>query len=177
MGRNAHVNDDAVPQDTAAERAALDETDEALFQEVATMLDDLDPMPADLVERVRFALALDEVYEEVARMTRVADDALAVRTDVVGTTRADTLTFSADRLTAMVTISDARPGLRRLDGWVSPAGARRVVVRMQGWYDEVSCDATGRFVVEALPASFVQLLFHPRADETGGAVVTPLFKA
>lgn len=171
------MNDDTGLHGDARGRAPLDATDEGLLQEVAAMLDDLDPMPADLVGRVQFALALDEVYEEVARMTRVTDDALAVRTDVVGTTRADTLTFSADRLSAMVTVSDLGPGRRRLDGWVSPAGARRVAVRMQGWSDEVLCDEAGRFVVEALPASFVQLVFHPRADESGGAVVTPLFKA
>lgn len=171
------MNDDPRPQDHASERAPLDATDQALLQEVATMVDDLDPMPADLVERVQFALALDEVYEEVARMTRVVDDALVVRTDVVGTTRADTLTFSADRLSAMVTVSVDRPGLRRIDGWVSPAGERTVVVRMQGWHDEVLCDEAGRFVVEAMPASFVQLVFHPRPGEAGGAVVTPLFKA
>ena len=35
------------------------------------MLDAVDPVPDDLVERVRFALALDEVYDEVARMSRV----------------------------------------------------------------------------------------------------------
>jgi hypothetical protein len=171
------VNDDSLSWREAPERAPLDATDEHLLQEVAVMLDDLDPMPADLVERVQLALALDEVYEEVARMTRVADDALAVRTDVVGTTRADTLTFSADRLTSMVTVSDLGPGRCRIDGWVSPPGARRVTVRTQGWSDEVLCDDTGRFVVEELPASFVQLVFHPRPDESGGAVVTPLFKA
>ena len=171
------MNDDPRPPGEAHERAPLDATDEALLQEVAAMLDDLDPMPADLVERVQFALALDEVYEEVARMTRVTDDALAVRTEVVGSTRADTITFSADRLTAMVTVSDLGPGRRRIDGWVHPAGTRRGAVRMQGWSDEVVCDETGRFVVEALPASFVQLVFHPGAGESGGAVVTPLFKA
>lgn len=171
------MNDDPRSPGTARERAPLDATDEALLQEVAAMLDDLDPMPADLVARVQFALALDEVYEEVARMSRVTDDALAVRTEVVGTTRADTITFSADRLTAMISVSDLGPGQRRIDGWVHPAGTRRVGVRTQGWSDEVVCDETGRFVVDSLPASFVQLVFHPAGGESGGAVVTPLFKA
>ena len=46
------------------------------------MLDLVDPVPVDLVERMQFALALDEVYDEVAQMSRVLEDALAVRTQL-----------------------------------------------------------------------------------------------
>lgn len=166
------------PAGGAADPAApLDSSDEALLREVASLLDEVDPVPADLVERARFALALDEVYDEVARMVRVADQPMAVRTDTAGEVRTNSISFTADRLTAMVTVSALTPGQVRLDGWVYPGGARRVAVRMQGWSDEVLCDNSGRFVVDAMPAAFVQLVFHPRADEPGGPVVTPLFKA
>ena len=172
------MTDDPTPQggpDPAD--APLDATDKAVLTEVATMLDDLDPVPDDLVERVQFALALDAMYDEVAEMTRVLDDALAVRTDLADAVRAETLTFSAERLTAMVTISAASPGHVRIDGWITPAGVRRVSLRMQGADREVTSDESGRFAAGEVREGFVQLVFHPTgADEDEGLVVTPLFK-
>jgi hypothetical protein len=154
-----------------------DRADQALLRDVATMLDDVDPVPDDLVERVQFALALDAMYDEVAQMTRVRDDALAVRTDLADAVRTETLTFSAERLTAMVTISAAAPGLVRIDGWITPAGVRRVSLRMQGADRDVTSDESGRFVAADVREGFVQLVFHPTgADEDDGLVVTPLFK-
>ena len=67
-----------------------------------------------------FSLALDEMFDEVARMTRVPLDAMAVRGEQTAGTRTETLTFSADRLTAMVTVSRVGAGRLRLDGWLAP---------------------------------------------------------
>lgn len=157
--------------------APLDAGDLALLDEVAAMYHRVDPVPADLVERVRFALALDEVFEEVAEMTRVTADSLSVRSDLADAVRSDTLTFSSERLTAMVTLSRTGAGRVRIDGWVSPLGRRRVDLRMQGRHHDVSTDATGRFFVDDLRESFVQLVFHALdGDETDELVVTPLFK-
>jgi len=157
--------------------APLDASDEALLAEVAAMLDVVDPVPADLVTRVQFALALDEVYDEVAEMTRLPEDALAVRADVADAVRTETLTFSAARLTAMVTLSASGPGRVRVDGWVTPGGVRRVGLRMQGSDLEVVTDDHGRFVADDLREGFVQIVFHPlEADDDTGLVVTPLFK-
>ncbi|MGA9749900.1 MAG: hypothetical protein WBQ50_20800 [Nocardioides sp.] len=161
-------------QDTAD--APLDHTDELLLRDVAAMLDVADPIPVDLVERVQFALALDEVFDEVASMTRVLDDALAVRTDLANATRTETVTFSADRLTSMVTLTTLGPGRVRIDGWVTPGGVRQIALRMQGSDVVVTTDESGRFVAEELREGFVQLVFHPLASETDGLVVTPLFK-
>jgi hypothetical protein len=170
------MTDDLTPHGSAQAAAGLDATDLALLGEVAELLDTVDPVPAGLVERLQFALALDEVYDEVAQMSRVPLDALAVRTELTDAVRTETLTFSADRLTAMVTFSAAGPGRVRVDGWVSPGGARRVGVRMQGLDLEVVCDESGRFVADGLREGFVQLVFHPLGPDEGGLVVTPLFK-
>lgn len=155
----------------------LDGRDAALLQEVALMFDDVDPVPADLVERVQFALALDEVFDEVAEMTRMPADAMSMRTDVTNVVHSDTLTFSAARLTAMVTVARTGPGRVRLDGWVSPQGTRRVDLRRQGTRERLSTDADGRFAVDDLREGFVQLIFHSAGlDEIDEVVVTPLFK-
>lgn len=155
----------------------IDATDVALLRDVALMYDAADPVPADLVDRVRFALALDEVFEEVAEMTRVPADSAAVRSDLAGAVRSDTLTFSSERLTAMVTLSPTGGGRVRIDGWVSPLGQRRVDVRMQGSQEQVATDESGRFAVDDLRESFVQLVFHAlNGEDQDELVVTPLFK-
>jgi hypothetical protein len=174
------MNDDVTGSGGGTADAPLDDSDVALLSQVATMLDIADPVPADLVERVQFSLALDEVFAEVAEMTRVHDDALAVRADLADATRTETVTFSAERLTAMVTLSSVGAGRVRIDGWVTPSGVRTVALRMQGEDLTVQTDESGRFVADDLREGFVQLVFHPResddADDAGGLVVTPLFK-
>lgn len=152
----------------------LDDIDAAVLAEIAAMLQAVDPVPAGLVGRVQFNLALDEMYDEVAEMIRVPVDALAVRTDIADAVRTETLTFSAARLTAMVTVSAAGHGHVRVDGWVTPAGVRRVSLRMQAADRDATTDEHGRFVADDVREGFVQLVFHPLSDE--GLVVTPLFK-
>jgi hypothetical protein len=182
---------------TLAELAAqpLDDVDAATLQQVRAAYDAVDPVPADLVDRISFSLALDEMFDEVARMTRVPLDALATRADPAQGTRTETLTFSADRLTAMVTVSRASVGVLRLDGWLAPPEPCRVRLRIQGGDDhEVLADATGRFSFDGLQEGFGQLSFHlgagspagsdapgqePEDGRSAGAdnsVVTPLFQ-
>ena len=173
------MTDDDFPQGlepavAAAAEEPLDALDEAVLHEVALLLDRVDPVPTDLVDRLQFALALDEVYAEVARITRLSEDALAVRSDPDTATRTETVTFSAERFTAMVTVSRAAPEQVRLDGWLTPATTVRVRVRMQEGTAETVSDASGRFVVEGLPEGFAQLTFEPVGP--GGTVVTPLFQ-
>src|SRR5919107_4208106 len=175
------MTDDDFPQGlepavAAAAEQPLDAVDEAVLREVALLLEQADPVPADLVGRVQFSLALDEVYAEVAHITRLTDDALAVRGEPDAGTRTETLTFSAQRLTAMVTVSRAAPEEVRLDGWLAPAAVLRVRVRMQEGSAETVSDESGRFVLEGLPEGFAQLTFEPVEGEPGERVVTPLFQ-
>jgi hypothetical protein len=178
---------------TLAELAAqlLDDVDAATMDQLRGVFDAADPVPHDLVERIRFSLALDEMFDEVARMTRVPQDALATRSDPAQETRTETLTFSADRLTAMVTVNRVSLGRLRLDGWIAPAEPCEVRLRIQGGADrEVLADAHGRFSFDELEEGFGQLSFHPVADAThvgtgvegsqagrsDNTVVTPLFQ-
>ena len=163
------------PEVARSAAAALDETDDALLSELADVLTVADPVPDDLVARVQFSLALDEVYAEVAEITRVQHDALAVRSDPTVGMRTETLTFTAERVTAMVTVSRTGTDQLRLDGWLSPSMAARVVLRMQEGTQEITADASGRFAFEGVPEGFAQLTIAtgPGADDT---VVTPLFQ-
>jgi hypothetical protein len=156
----------------------LDDVDAATLGLLRALYDEVDRVPADLVERANFALALDEVFDEVARTTRVSLDAMAVRGEQSTGTRTETLTFSADRLTAMVTVSRVGPGELRLDGWLAPPEPFRVRLRMQGRDErEVIADGQGRFSFDRLEEGFAQLSFHPLDDDDdANAVVTPLFQ-
>ena len=154
----------------------MDEADYALLAEVRRLYDVADPMPADLIDRIQFSLALDEVYAEVAHLTRMPMDALAVRGESVTGTRTETLTFSAERLTAMVTVSRIGDRLR-IDGWIAPPAELEVRLRMQGERRQVVADESGRFVIDDLPEGFAQLSFHPTdTDDAEGVIVTPLFQ-
>jgi hypothetical protein len=160
------------------ENEPLDDVDAATLGELRAMYEGLDPVPDDLVERIKFSLALDEMFQEVARMTRVPLEELAVRGESTPGTRTETLTFSAERLTAMVTVSRTSPGRLRIDGWLAPSESCRVRLRIQGASSrETVSDADGRFSFEDLDEGFGQLSFHPlAADEAENAVVTPLFQ-
>ncbi len=156
----------------------IDDVDAATLELVRALYDASDGVPEDLVERIGFSLALDEMYDEVARMSRVPLDTLAVRSEQTTGTRTETLTFSADRLTAMVTVSRVAPGQLRLDGWLAPPEAFRVRIRLQAGGDrEVAADEQGRFSFDRLQEGFGQLSFHPVGDDdAANAVVTPLFQ-
>ena len=174
--------------DTALEelaRGPLDETDATTLQLLREAYVALDDVPGDLVERIQFSLALDELYGEVARMTRMPLDDLAVRS---APTRTETLTFSADRLSAMVTVVRVADGHLRLDGWLAPPTSYRVRLRiLDGDEHETLTDDDGRFSFDGLPEGFGQLSFLPpddgaaRADkgqpeDAATTVVTPLFQ-
>lgn len=156
----------------------LDAVDDRLLAEVGQLLTEADPVPADLVDRIRFSLALDEMYAEVAQLSRMPLDSVAVRGDQAAGMRTETLTFSAERLTAMVTVTRPAPDRIRVDGWLAPPGVMRVHLRMQEGSQDAIADESGRFVFEGLPEGFAQLAFHSHPDrgDDDPVVVTPLFQ-
>jgi hypothetical protein len=164
--------------ETEQERLAeqpLDGADVSVLQEVAALYEQVDPVPSDLVDRVKFSLALDEMFSEVARITRMSVDAMAVRSEPTAEVRTETLTFSTDELTVMVSVSrGARTGLR-IDGWVAPAAVTEVQLRLQDETRELVTDESGRFVLEGLPEGFAQMTFRSSQEERG-SVVTPVFE-
>ncbi len=171
-------DDKATEQELELAAQPLDAADAAVLDEVARLLTQVDPVPEDLVERVQFSIALDEMYAEVAQITRMPMDAMAVRSEPGVGTRTETLTFSADRLTAMVTVTRLGAGRLRVDGWLAPEGRMGVSLRMQEDTHETEADEAGRFVFDNLPDGFAQLAFRPvgEDEDTDAVVVTPLFQ-
>jgi len=153
----------------------LDDTDRVLLDRLAAVAGRLDPVPADLDDRVLFALALDDGDAVAAEVARLSDEQL-VGSGARAPERTRTITFDADSRTIMVTLVERPDGTVRIDGWLAPAVAVPVELRSGGAgadaaTETVSSDEAGRFVFEGVPHGLAQL----RVGSPGGGarVVTP----
>jgi len=151
----------------------LDDEDQAILDRLARVDTLLDPPPADLDERVSFAIALDSLDAEVARHT----EQITVGSGARSIERTQTITFDADSRAVMITIVDQADGLLRVDGWLAPAAAMRVELRLPEPAPSrtVTADAAGRFAFDGVPHGIAQLLVHPPEGDTSPRVVTPAF--
>jgi hypothetical protein len=157
----------------------LDDLDEETLARIAALYAKRDPVPADLVERIIFGLALDEVYAEVAQLQR--EESLAgVRSGA--DTVVERITFAAEQLTVMVTVTPVDAATVRMDGWLAandPSQGWGVKLRIATGERVQSVDEDGRFVLDALPRGLAQLVFTPSVQAAGanaGSVVTPTFE-
>jgi hypothetical protein len=143
--------------------------DTAVLSELTRLVYELDPPPADLVERVQFAIALENLDVEVARWERAGSFA-GVRGGQPGT-----ITFTVDNLTLMVNFTST--GARhRIDGWLVPAGEHTVEVRVaEHESSTTTADDGGRFVLSDVPTGTTQIVVHlvNARGERGRTVVTP----
>src|SRR3954451_12649908 len=132
----------------------LDPTDAEILGQIARNHRRLDPPPADLDERVRFAIRLENLDVEVSRLQ---EDQL-VGSGARGDERVRTITFDSASLTIMVTIAYAGSLGVRLDGWLAPAGRLRVELRTADAPDPrmVMADDVGRFVFEGVGHGLAQ---------------------
>ena len=142
----------------------LDDQDIALLEDVAALWAAADPVPAGLIERIQFELTLDALHAEVATLTQLDLAASGARS--ASTEAVRTITFSAESLTAMVTITHESGHTVRVDGWVAPGDGLLVEVLLTGGTRRVYTDADGRFVVDGLPAELAKFAIHT-ADEAG----------
>jgi hypothetical protein len=145
------------------------QADDDLMAEVARLVNELDPPPPGLVERTQFAVALDDIDKHVQLEVAWADarPLAGVRGGLPGT-----ITFFVGDLTVMVNVT--RTGeCQRIDGWLVPAGAHGVEVRVADHGSTVTtADEGGRFVLTEVPRGTTQLLVRMNAGQSR-TVVTP----
>lgn len=159
--------DDARPP--PGEHEPLDETDAAILADLRRLYTAADPMPVSLVDRVQFALALEDVDVEVARLAEQYELPFGARGD-----ETRTVTFDSDSLTVMVSITEDSEGTLRLDGWLAPPGPHRIEVRTEHGQRVAEADAEGRFAVDGVPHGMAQLVVQPLPGAGNmKAVVTP----
>ncbi|WP_199441132.1 carboxypeptidase regulatory-like domain-containing protein [Umezawaea sp. REN6] len=143
--------------------------DTAVLTALAHLVDELDPPPTDLVQRVQFAIDLEDIDVEVARWVR-AGSLTGVRGGQPGT-----ITFTVDNLTLMVNFT-ATGERNRIDGWLVPAGEHTVEVRVSEHASATTtADDGGRFVLADVPTGTTQIVVHlvNARGERGRTVVTP----
>jgi hypothetical protein len=131
------------------------EEDDRLLAELSTVLELADPVPDGMVDRIMFALDLDNLDFEVADWAR--QDQLA---GVRGSAAPDTITFTVGDLTVMVSVVPSTTG-NRFDGWLVPGGPHTIEVRVDGHEPSTtSADAGGRFALPDVPKGITQIVVH-----------------
>jgi len=151
----------------------LDAGDQAVLDAIAAGYAAVDPPPPDFDDRIMFALALDDIDAEVARLGAERPVGSGARAGE----RTRTITFDADSRTVLITAVRLPGDLVRLDGWLAPPTELRIELRLRGAATPrtVTSDDAGRFVFDEVPHGVAQLLVHPPDGSAAPGVVTPSF--
>lgn len=149
----------------------FDSIDEEILRELREVSSRLDPCPADLTERITFALTVQALQAEVAELTSQAE--LVARSFAMPEpAEATTVTYSTDGLSIMITVAPDRPGRVRVDGWLTCGQAEVELDLGKDGTRTVVADDDGRFVLADLPHGVAHLLVRP---PDGRPVITPKF--
>lgn len=144
----------------------LDDVDAAIMAGVRQYWDTVDPLPKWVLDQVEFAVDLDVIDIELARL---------VETHQLAGTRTDEqtrmITFQSARLSIMVTVGLDREGNIRIDGWLAPAATHRIELRTAAGSTHTDSDDNGRFSFATVPVGVAQLVVQ--LTGTSGNVVTP----
>jgi hypothetical protein len=146
----------------------LDALDETIAEAVREVHESLDPVPGDLLDRIRFAMSVASLEAEVAAI--VSDGALAT---VRGADydRADTVTFASDGMSVMVTIEHAGAGRADVAGWVSE-GDVEVELRERSRTRTTTADEDGRFTFAGVERGLVNFVLR-RREPGAPPIITP----
>jgi hypothetical protein len=150
----------------------MDDVDFALLADMQDLYQAMDPMPADLPERIRFSLSLRDLETEVARLAEEDLSAAAVR----GAESSRAITFDSESLTIMIRIDANSDGTVQIDGWLAPPQRREIEMKTSADPLSVSSDEHGRFAFSRVPRGVAQLTVRPAGPKQSGAgpaVVTP----
>jgi hypothetical protein len=134
--------------------------DAALFARMRAMWQDVDPVPAELVDRMVAAVAVEDLSREYALLTLVSGELAAVRGDN------DTLTlqFSDGTTSVLIHVTATEDGSRRIDGWVDAAA---LAIRLSQGEREWSTDPGehGRFAFDEVKPGVSRIRLVVRADD------------
>lgn len=146
--------------------------DAALFARMRRMWEDIDPVPADLIDQMVAAVAVEDLSREYALLTLVEGTFAAVR----GETDTATLQFSDGTTSVLLHVTATENGERRVDGWVDAAAlAIRLIQGDREWSAEPG--EHGRFAFDEVTPGMARLRLVVRdADGALRDFQTPQFE-
>jgi hypothetical protein len=140
--------------------------DERILAMIRSMFESADPVPADLVDRIRFSAALADLERdldhELARL--IAEEAELVRG---AAEESRTITFDSSSLTIMIRIDSNMDGTVRVDGWLAPPRRCQVEITLAGGPVTTDADADGRFVFPSVPRGTARFVVRQPEQGTG----------
>jgi hypothetical protein len=148
----------------------LDEGDLAVLDALRGFLEQADPVPAGLVERIEFELTLDALQAEVATLTQVDLVGSGART---ATEAVRTVTFTSESVTTMVTLTPQPAATVRVDGWAAPGAGVRVELLHSGGSQQTEADEDGRFVFEGVPTGLAKFVLQVPVGDGFATVLSP----
>jgi hypothetical protein len=163
------MNDNEGHSVDALATGLIDDVDVRLLRRVAAEYELNDPVPDGLVEKLRFGITLDALNAEIAQLERM--DGLVGARGV--SDEVQTITFTSQSLTTMVTISPAGADRVRIDGWIAPGGGVTVELRTATGAFEIRADADGRFVFDDVPRGLAKFVLRAPGGSSETPVVTP----
>lgn len=149
---------------------AIDDVDAELLLRTARMFATLDPVPPGLVDRINFGLTLDALHAEIAELQRSGELA-GVRAETGSGVQ--TVTFTSQTLTTMITVTPTSGDRVRIDGWIAPGSGVTVELRGRTESRETAADDDGRFVFDDVPRGLAQFVLRPAGEAHPRPVVTP----
>jgi hypothetical protein len=147
----------------------LDAVDLHLLDALRHVHEEVDPVPGDLVDRVKFAMTVAALEAEVAEIVSSATLETVRGTDY---DRADTVTFASDGLSVMVSIEHGASTRADIVGWVSEADVE-VELRERGRTRTAVADEEGRFTFTGVERGLVNFVLRRRGDAGSPPIITP----
>ena len=162
------MNASPEPETTLA-AGSLDEVDARILEHVRHLHEELDPPPADLVDRVKFAMTVAALEAEVAEIVSSATLETVRGTDY---DRADTVTFASEGLSVMVSTEHSGTTKADIIGWVSESGVE-VELRERGRTRTAVVDEEGRFTFTGVERGLVNFVLRRGGDSPAPPIITP----
>jgi hypothetical protein len=129
-----------------------DTADARLFAELRAVWEQVDPVPAGLVDRMVAAVAVADLSREYALLTLVEGTLAATRGDA----ETATLQFSDGQTNVLLHVSATASGRRRVDGWVDATPSSiRLVQDEREWTTDAG--EHGRFAFDDIPPGLTRL--------------------
>lgn len=133
-----------------------------LLDSLAELWERVDPAPAQLVDRILVALAVDDLdlqYELLSLTSRLVG--------LAGTRSEDeaiTFTFDSADLSMVLRVSSTGGDTCRVDGWITPARDLTVTATQAGVAVQAHVLDQGRFEFPELRSGATRFLLHPEAS-------------